>query len=40
MSEDENGCVRCVLKVPGEPDREVVVQMPEWAVPRKKGKRK
>lgn len=41
MSEDRNGCdveVRAVLKVPGEPDQEVVVQMPEWAAP-KKGKR-
>lgn len=47
MREERNGCdrgdeaeVRAVLKVPGEPDRNVVVQMPDWAVPVSKGKRK
>lgn len=30
--------VRAVLRVPGQPDKEVVVQMPEWAVPVKKEK--
>jgi hypothetical protein len=28
---------RVVLRVPGEPDKPVVVRMPRWAVPRKGG---
>lgn len=27
--------VRCILRVPGEPDRETVARMPAWAVPGK-----
>ena len=43
LREDDNACVsrddvevRAVLKVSGEPDQDVVVQMPEWAAPVKK----
>lgn len=31
--------VRCIMRVPGEPDKEVVARMPEWAVPRKGGRK-
>lgn len=30
--------VRCIMRVPGEPDRETVARMPAWAVPRKGAK--
>lgn len=30
--------VRCILRVPGEPDRETVARMPAWAVPKGKGR--
>jgi hypothetical protein len=29
--------VRAVLRVPGKPDKEVVVHMPSWAAPNKGG---
>lgn len=32
---DDEVEVRAVLKVPGEPDREVVARMPGWAAPKK-----
>lgn len=28
--------VRCILRVPGEPDRETVARLPAWAAPKKK----
>lgn len=28
---------RLVLRVPGEPDKPVMVKMPAWAVPKKGG---
>jgi hypothetical protein len=36
-SDEEMVEVRCILRVPGEPDRETVARMPAWAVPKKKG---
>jgi len=29
--------VRCILRVPGEPDKPVVARMPRWAAPKGKG---
>jgi hypothetical protein len=36
-SDDGEVEARVVLRVPGEPDKPVVVKMPKWAVPRKGG---
>lgn len=35
--QDDEVEVRCILRVPGEPDKPVVARMPRRAVPKKKG---